>query len=229
MNIFWSIIFIIGTIYMGIVSGCSVKNIDPKDVKENTSDLKKELSSDKSSSLEKSIEPPEDLTRFSNPEEQSLLEETLLDDGSVQKKLKQEPNSKKQSNPFLDAGNSAQKNVMPTLSAGETLNSVFFDYDKYSLSKAAQKVLIKNADWLKKDPSLKIQLEGYCDERGTNNYNLALGNKRAHKVKRELEVLGINKDRMLTVSYGEEKPFCSERTESCWSQNRRVQFLIRKE
>ena len=229
MNISWSIIFVIGTIYMGIVSGCSVKNVDPKDVKENTSNLKKELSSDKSSSLEKSIEPPEDLTRFSNPEEQSLLEETLLDDGSVQKKLKQEPNSKKQSNPFLDAGNLAQKNVMANLSAGETLNSVFFDYDKYSLSKAAQKVLIKNADWLKKDPSLKIQLEGYCDERGTNNYNLALGNKRAHKVKRELEVLGINKDRMLTVSYGEEKPFCSERTESCWSQNRRVQFLIRKE
>lgn len=229
MNIFWSIIFVIGTIYMGIVSGCSVKNFDPKAVKENTSDLKKELSSAKSSSLEKSIEPPEDLTRFSNPEEQSLLEETLLDDGSVQKKLKQEPNSKKQSNPFLDAGNLAQKNVMANLSAGETLNSVFFDYDKHSLSKAAQKVLIKNADWLKKDPSLKIQLEGYCDERGTNNYNLALGNKRAHKVKRELEVLGINKDRMLTVSYGEEKPFCSERTESCWSQNRRVQFLIRKE
>ena len=229
MNISWSIIFVIGTIYMGIVSGCSVKNVDPKAVKENTSDLKKELSSAKSSSLEKSIEPPEDLTRFSNPEEQSLLEETLLDDGSVQKKLKQEPNSKKQSNPFLDAGNLAQKNVMANLSAGETLNSVFFDYDKHSLSKAAQKVLIKNADWLKKDPSLKIQLEGYCDERGTNNYNLALGNKRAHKVKRELEVLGINKDRMLTVSYGEEKPFCSERTESCWSQNRRVQFLIRKE
>tara|TARA_B100000686_G_scaffold258511_1_gene270809 strand:+ start:343 stop:1026 length:684 start_codon:yes stop_codon:yes gene_type:complete len=227
MNRFWSIIFIIGIIYIGIVSGCSVKNVDPKDVKKNTSDLKKELSSDKSSSLEKSIEPPEDLTRFSNPEEQSLLEETLLDDGSVQKKFKQEPNSKKQSNPFLDAGNSAQKNVMPTLSAGETLNSVFFDYDKHSLSKAAKKILIKNADWLKKDPSLKIQLEGYCDERGTNNYNLALGVKRAHKVKRELEVLGIDKDRMLTVSYGEEKPFCSERTESCWSQNRRVQFLIR--
>ena len=118
---------------------------------------------------------------------------------------------------------------MDNLSAGETLNSVFFDYDKYSLSKSAQKVLIKNADWLKKDPSLKIQLEGYCDERGTNNYNLALGNKRAHKVKQEREILGINKDRMLTVSYGEEKPFCSERTESCWSQNRRVQFLIRKE
>ena len=229
MNIFWSIIFIIGIIYMGIVSGCSVKNVDPKDVKEKTSDLKKELSSDKSSSLEKSIEPPEDLTRFSNPEEQSLLEETLLDDGSVQKKLKQEPNSKKQSNPFLDAGNLAQKNVMANLSAGETLNSVFFDYDKYSLSKAAQKVLIKNADWLKKDPSLKIQLEGYCDERGTNNYNLALGDKRAHKVKRELEILGIDKGRILTVSYGEEKPFCTERKESCWSQNRRVQFLIRKE
>ena len=75
----------------------------------------------------------------------------------------------------MDAGNLAQKNVMTNPSAGETLNSVFFDYDKYSLSQAAQKVLIKNADWLKKDPSLKVQLEGYCDERGTNNYNLALG------------------------------------------------------
>ena len=229
MNRFWSIVFIIGTIYMVIVSGCSVKNVDPKDVKENTSDLKKELSSDKSSSLEKSIEPPEDLTRFSNPEEQSLLEETLLDDGSVQKKLKQEPNSKKQSNPFLDAGNLAQKNVMANLSAGETLNSVFFDYDKYSLSKAAKKILIKNAESLKKNHSLKVQLEGHCDERGTNNYNLALGEKRAHKVKRELEILGIDKDRMLTVSYGEENPLCAESKESCWSQNRRVQFLILRE
>ena len=229
MNISWSIIFVIGTIYMGIVSGCSVKNIDPNDVKDNTSDLKKESSSDKSSSLEKSIKPPEDLTRFSNPEEQSLLEETLLDENSVQKNFKQEPNPKKQSNPFLDAGNLAQKNVMANLSAGETLNSVFFDYDKYSLSKSAQKVLIKNADWLKKDPSLKIQLEGHCDERGTNNYNLALGEKRTHKVKRELEILGIDKNRMITVSYGEEKPFCPESKESCWSQNRRVQFLILKE
>ena len=219
MNKVWSIIFIIGIVYIGIVSGCSVKNIGPKEVNENTSG--------KSSTLEKRIEPPDDLTRFSSPEEQSLLEETLLDENSTPKGFKQGPSLKKQSNPFLDANKLAQKNVIASLSAGKTLNSVFFDYDKYSLSKAAKKVLIKNVDWLKRDPSLKIQLEGHCDERGTNNYNLALGEKRAHKVKRELEILGINKGRILTVSYGEEKPFCSERTESCWSQNRRVQFLIR--
>ena len=109
------------------------------------------------------------------------------------------------------------------------LNSVFFDYDKYRLSKAAKKILTKNAEWLKKDLSLKVQLEGHCDERGTNNYNLALGQKRAHYVKRELESLGIDKGRIITVSYGEEKPFCEESKESCWSQNRRVQFLIQTE
>lgn len=216
MNILLSKNFIIGIICIGVVSGCAVKNIDPNEV-------------NKSSALKKNIEPPEDLTKFSNPKEQLLLEETMLGENSGQKNFKQEPNPKKQSNPFLDSGNQAQKNVMANFSAPEVLDHVFFNYDKYNLSKTAKKIVIKNAEWLKKNPFLKIQLEGHCDERGTNNYNIALGEKRASYVKRQLEVLGIDKDRISTVSYGEEKPFCVESKEICWSQNRRVQFLIRTE
>ena len=216
MKIFWPIAILIGIIYMGILSGCSVKNIEPKDVK-------KELSSDKNSSLEKSNE--EDQIGLKNPEKSPIfLEETLVDGNfkpdkkvSTQNPFDQEDTSKKKPNPSTE------------FSAGDILNSVFFDYDKYSLSKAAKKILIKNAESLKKNLSLKVQLEGHCDERGTNNYNLALGQKRANYVKRELEILGIDKGRMITISYGEEKPFCEESKETCWSQNRRVQFLLRTE
>ena len=71
-----------------------------------------------------------------------------------------------------------------------------------------------------------MQLAGHCDERGTNNYNIALGNKRALYVKKQLAFLGISKDRLFSISYGEEKPTCWEGKENCWSKNRRVQFLI---
>ena len=230
MNIFWSKNFIIGIIYIAVVSGCSVKNIETKDVKENTSDVNNELSSEKNSSLEKGIEL-EDKPSLAN--EEKISEETMINGG-----FRNPSTPNKHSNPFLapdksiqksDSNKSNQKISRANFNTDAMLNSIFFDYDKYSLSKAAKNNLIKNADWLKKDPSLIVQLEGHCDERGTNNYNLALGEKRAHKVKRELEILGIDKNRMITVSYGEEKPFCPESKESCWSQNRRVQFLIKIE
>jgi peptidoglycan-associated lipoprotein len=86
---------------------------------------------------------------------------------------------------------------------------------------------VKNAEWLKQNPSLEVQLVGHCDERGTNNYNISLGERRSLDVKKELAILGINTNKLFTISYGEEKPVCVEPEELCWSMNRRVQFLIR--
>ena len=108
----------------------------------------------------------------------------------------------------------------------EKLENVYFGFDQYKIDESAKKILLKNAEWLKYNPSLKVQLAGHCDERGTNNYNIALGNKRALYVKKQLAFLGISKDRLFSISYGEEKPTCWEGEEKCWSKNRRVQFLI---
>jgi peptidoglycan-associated lipoprotein len=77
-----------------------------------------------------------------------------------------------------------------------------------------------------KKPSLEFQLVGHCDERGTNNYNIALGERRSFDVKSELAIVGINTNKLFAISYGEEKPVCVESKEICWSKNRRVQFLI---
>lgn len=108
------------------------------------------------------------------------------------------------------------------------LGDVFFAFDKYDLDDNSKKALQKNADWLKQHPGTKTQIEGHCDERGTNNYNLALGERRALSTKKYLVALGVEDSRIYTISYGEEKPFCMEHKESCWQQNRRGHFLISK-
>lgn len=108
------------------------------------------------------------------------------------------------------------------------LGDVFFAFDKYDLDDNSKKALQKNADWLKQHPGTKTQIEGHCDERGTNNYNLALGERRALSTKKYLVALGVEDSRIYTISYGEEKPFCMEHKESCWQQNRRGHFLVSK-
>jgi peptidoglycan-associated lipoprotein len=86
----------------------------------------------------------------------------------------------------------------------------------------------KTADFLKNYPQLKVTIEGHCDERGSTEYNLSLGDRRASAVKQYLISLGISGDRMSTVSYGKEKPFCMESNETCWQQNRRGHFVMAK-
>jgi peptidoglycan-associated lipoprotein len=103
---------------------------------------------------------------------------------------------------------------------------VFFDYDRYDLRADARDTLKANADWLKKNPSARIEIEGHCDERGTSEYNLALGAKRAQSAKDYLATLGIAAGRLSTISYGEEIPTCKEQSESCWRQNRRARFVV---
>ncbi len=106
------------------------------------------------------------------------------------------------------------------------LKDVYFDFDRYDLTEDARATLRANAEWLKSNPSTRVEIEGHCDERGTNEYNLALGAKRAQAARQFLTALGVSPDRLSTISYGEELPVCRESTESCWKQNRRARFVI---
>jgi peptidoglycan-associated lipoprotein len=103
---------------------------------------------------------------------------------------------------------------------------VFFDYDTSDIRPDAQATLEKDASWLNQHPDVKIVIGGYCDERGSDEYNLALGQRRADATKNALSTMGIAADRMSVISYGKEKPFCTESTEQCWQLNRRAGFAM---
>jgi peptidoglycan-associated lipoprotein len=105
---------------------------------------------------------------------------------------------------------------------------VFFDYDKYALRTDAKSTLDKQAAWLKKYPAYKLTIEGHADERGTREYNLALGERRANSVKDYLTGAGIAKDRVKTISYGKERPVALGSNEAAWSQNRRGVTVLGK-
>jgi peptidoglycan-associated lipoprotein len=119
-----------------------------------------------------------------------------------------------------------QEGKSPVTAASSPLKDVFFEYDRYDLTSDARTTLRANADWLKSNASARVEIEGHCDERGTNEYNLALGAKRAQAAREFLSTLGIPADRLSTISYGEEIPVCREQSESCWKQNRRARFVI---
>ncbi len=106
------------------------------------------------------------------------------------------------------------------------LSRIYFDYDKYNIRPDAAQTLASNAEYLKQNPNVKIQIEGHCDERGSNDYNLALGQKRASAAKAYLVKLGISPNRISTISYGEERPLVNESNEDAWAQNRRAEFVI---
>lgn len=103
---------------------------------------------------------------------------------------------------------------------------IYFAFDKYNLDDMAQEVLMRKADFLRDNADIYITIEGHCDERGTNEYNLALGDRRAESAKSFLVDMGIEAYRISTVSYGEERPLCTQSNEECWSKNRRDQFVI---
>jgi len=106
------------------------------------------------------------------------------------------------------------------------VQDVFFDYDAYDIRGDAQAVLAKDADYLVSHPRIKIVIGGYCDERGSDEYNLALGQNRAQAAKSALVTAGIAEDRIRIISYGKEKPFCTESNEECWQLNRRAGFSL---
>jgi peptidoglycan-associated lipoprotein len=110
----------------------------------------------------------------------------------------------------------------------KNVKDVFFDYDKYDIRAADQSVLQADAEFLKAHPNMKFTIEGHCDERGSTEYNLALGDNRANAAKSALVQMGVSADRIRTISYGKEKPFCTEHTEDCWQQNRRAHLVLTK-
>ena len=107
-----------------------------------------------------------------------------------------------------------------------TGKSVYFDYDDYSIKSQYHDLIKQDYEFLKSAPKVSVALQGNADERGSTEYNLALGQKRAEAVKRELKLLGVPEDKMEAVSFGEEKPRASCHEEKCWSENRRVDFLF---
>ena len=106
------------------------------------------------------------------------------------------------------------------------LKRIHFDFDKYNIRPDYAEILKQNAVVLKKFPTVKIQIEGHCDERGTSEYNLALGERRASSVKRYLVSLGVDEKRISTISYGEERPLDPNQNEEAWTKNRRAEFII---
>lgn len=106
------------------------------------------------------------------------------------------------------------------------LKDIHFDFDKYDVRREDEDILKENAAWLKNNPKMKVQIEGHCDERGTVEYNLALGERRASNTKKYLVFLGISPDRISTISYGEERPLDKSHDEEAWAKNRRAHIVV---
>lgn len=129
-----------------------------------------------------------------------------------------------------EAGDTAA--AAPSLSAGDAsatapeLETVYFGFDSFSLTNEGRTALKQDAQWLSENPAATIQVEGHCDERGTTEYNLALGERRANSAKDYLQKLGVDASRISVISYGEERPLESGHDEGAWAKNRRASFVI---
>lgn len=114
----------------------------------------------------------------------------------------------------------------PTVDMMVMQEDIYFAFDKSTLSPMAQENLRRKAEWLRANPAATVTIEGHCDERGTNEYNLALGDRRAESAKSFLTDLGIDAKRMATISYGEERPVDPRHNEEAWAKNRRAHFVV---
>jgi peptidoglycan-associated lipoprotein len=112
-------------------------------------------------------------------------------------------------------------------SAAAGLRDVFFAYDSFAISEEGRQAVARNAEWIKSNPGAQLKVEGHCDERGTSAYNLVLGEKRAKSVRNYLVELGVSAKQLSVVSYGKERPACTEHAESCYSQNRRGHVVVK--
>jgi peptidoglycan-associated lipoprotein len=120
------------------------------------------------------------------------------------------------------------KNTGTLSGAGGPLSDIHFGYNTYNIEPQDGSILKQNASWMQSNPKTRVQVEGHCDERGSEEYNIALGAKRAQAAKDYLETLGIEGSRISTISYGKELPLCTEHDESCWQQNRRDHFVVQQ-
>jgi peptidoglycan-associated lipoprotein len=140
---------------------------------------------------------------------------------------KQEPSKATSTKTQASSLEAFQKETLGKGTEAGPLKDVNFDFDHYDLRADAKAILKGHAAWLKANPQGRVEVEGHCDERGTSEYNIALGAKRAESAKRYLIDLGISPSTLSTVSYGEELPLCREQNEVCWVKNRRAHFVVR--
>lgn len=145
--------------------------------------------------------------------EEALREETLREKSLREKAFREE---------------TAQREALAREAALKKINleSIYFDYDQAVIVEGQKEIMLKNSQWLKANPQARIKIEGNCDERGTAEYNLALGQRRADAAKDFLEGLGIYSKRMQTISYGFERPLQQGHDEAAWAKNRRVDFVL---
>jgi len=136
------------------------------------------------------------------------------------------PEQKTEAAPAEAAKPEAKEETQERAAAGAAgLQPIHFDFDKSFVRSDARAVMKANAEWLKANPKVKVKIEGNCDERGTIEYNQALGQRRAASAKKYLTDLGISAKRISLISYGKEKPVCNEQNEDCWQKNRRDDFV----
>ena len=121
-----------------------------------------------------------------------------------------------------------QESLLKSFKASANLKDIHFKFDQYDLDGNSREILKENADFIKSNPGLHVEIQGHCDERGTNNYNISLGERRAHSTKKYLVSQGVDSSNVHVISYGEEKPFCFSSGETCWHQNRRAHFMVSK-
>jgi peptidoglycan-associated lipoprotein len=157
----------------------------------------------------------------------SCNKKNLKNDG-----LKNDMTTDTTANPALDVQGGDTMNTEGDIRGGEfvtygTIQTVYFDFDKYGLSDEIRKALQKNAEILKAHKEWSVLVEGHCDSRGTVEYNLALGQKRAKEVRDYYTRLGVPESSIGTISYGKEKPVCEEETEDCWAKNRKAETKVK--
>ncbi|HUZ04898.1 MAG TPA: peptidoglycan-associated lipoprotein Pal [Acidobacteriaceae bacterium] len=126
----------------------------------------------------------------------------------------------------VNAPEAAASSTMTEAMFDQNVKPVFYDYDSYDVNATGQQAIAQDAAFLQAHPDAKILVAGYCDERGSEEYNLALGQNRANAAKNALVQAGVSASRLRTISYGKEKQFCTEHNEACWQQNRRAQFSL---
>lgn len=150
--------------------------------------------------------------------------------GQQQKDMKQQKDQEKITEKRLDgnvdSSDAMGKGAQYMESKENLFSDLLFEYDKYEVKESYKQTLQAVSSWMTKNTTARLSVEGHCDERGTNEYNLALGDRRAKAVKDYLVSLGVASGRIDVISYGEEKPACKEQTESCWAKNRRAHFTV---
>jgi len=195
---------------VGIFSGCAKKAVRSDTAAYTPSKVVEPKPSEPQPEVKSEASSPD---QSAAAEREKRLREESLREEELRRKAQQE-----------EAARKAAAEREAALKARK-LEPVYFEFDQWSIREDQKEVMAKNAEWIKANPNTKVRLEGHCDERGTAEYNLALGQKRADAVKTFLEGLGVSRQRMSTISYGEERPLDAAHNEAAWVKNRRVDIL----